>query len=169
MANSIGNDHQARSRPPVRMVGSVLLLGTLLAWWGTRDSRHLFGDPPPRPMVEAAPNVLQNIRNDSAMLDRGFQIEQLECAGCHEMTSRSSGPSYRQIVTFYLSESRRSANKRDLLSEIAAGVAHPQPGWTNFAPGPPQSNIALEDRVAVASWILNEFGQRTGANEGGGK
>jgi cytochrome c551/c552 len=167
MGNSMGNSHD--SRPPVRLVGAVVLLGTLLAWWGTRDHRHLFGEPPRKPVAASAAGVPQNIQVDSAMLARGAEINERECAGCHDMTARSSGPSYGQIVAFYLRQSRRPANEHDLLSEVAAAVAHPQPGWANFAPGPPQSNIALEDRVAVASWILNEFGQKTGASEGAGK
>ena len=166
MANSIGSEHQTPPRPPIRLLGSVLLLGTLLAWWGTRDYRHLFGELPRKPIVAAPPDVLHTIQSDSAMLARGFQVEQRECAGCHEMTVRSSGPSYREIVTFYLLQSGPSASKRDLLSSLAAAVAHPQPGWANFALGPPQSSLTLEDRVAVASWILNEFAQKTGASEG---
>src|SRR2546426_525093 len=44
---SSGNEHQPPSRAPIRLLGSVLLLGALLAWWGTRDDRHLFGAQPP--------------------------------------------------------------------------------------------------------------------------
>ena len=169
MANSIGSEHQGEPRPPIRLLGSVLLLGTLLAWWGTRDYRHLFGELPRKPIVAAQLDDLQKIQSDSAMLARGFQVEQRECAGCHEMTARLSGPSYREIATFYLHQSGPSASKRDLLPSLTAAVAHPQPGWANFAPGPPQSSIAVEDRVAVASWILNEFGQKPGASEGAEK
>src|SRR5882724_4658623 len=49
MANRVGSEHQSPSRAPIRLVGSVLLLGTLLAWWGTRDHRRLFGDLPRKP------------------------------------------------------------------------------------------------------------------------
>lgn len=166
MANSTANEHQPPSRTPLRLVGSVLLLGTLLAWWGTRDYRHLFGEPPRRPIVAGAPYVVLNVQSDNATLARGFQIEQRQCAGCHDVTARLSGPSYRQIVTFYLHQSRRSADKPELLSALTAAIAHPQPGWANFAPGPPQSSIPLEDRAAVAGWILNESGQKTDASEG---
>jgi len=169
MANSVGNEHQPVSRTPTLLVVSVLVLGTVLAWWGTRDSRHLFGEPPRRPFLAAAPDVPQNVQTDSATLARGFQAEQRECAGCHDMNVRSSGPSYRQIVMFYLHQSGPSENNRDLLSELAAAAAHPKPGWANFAPGPPQSNLASEDRVAVASWILNELDQKRSASKGAGK
>jgi cytochrome c551/c552 len=167
MANSIGNETPPVSRTPPRLVVFVLLLGTLLAWWGTRDSRHLFGEPLHQPMLVAASNVPHNLQSDTATLARGMQIEQRDCAGCHDATARSIGPSYREIVSFY----RRSAaanNKADLLPALAAAVAHPQPGWANFAPGPSLSSMALEDRVAVASWILN-ISQKKGSAEGPGK
>ena len=169
MANSVGNEHHTASRPPVGLVSSVLVLGTLLAWWGTRDSRHLFGEPPHKPVVAATPDVPQNIPSNSAMLGQGFQIEERQCAGCHEMTARSSGPSYQEIVAVYRRQSARANSKVDLLSELAAAVAHPQPGWANFAPGPVESGLAVEDRVAVASWILNKFGEKTGTSEGAEK
>src|SRR5260370_30225421 len=44
MANRVGSEHHSLSRPPTRLLVSVLLLGTLLAWWGTRDHRRLFGE-----------------------------------------------------------------------------------------------------------------------------
>jgi len=169
MANSIGNERQPPSRAPVRLVGSVLLLRTLLAWWGTRDYRHSFGEPPRKPIVAAAAPVLQNIQSDTAMLARGSQIAQWECAGCHDMVTRSSGPSYQDIATFYLRQSGAPERRSDLLSGLAAAAAHPRPGWANFAPGPDQSTLALEDRLAVASWILDRFGPKRRASEGAGK
>src|SRR6266481_1948761 len=60
MANRVGSEHQSPSRVPIRLVGSVLLLGTLLAWWGTRDHRHLFGDLPRKPIVAAALSIPPN-------------------------------------------------------------------------------------------------------------
>ena len=164
MANSIGNDRLPASRPPVRLVASVLLLGTLLSWWGTRDYRHLFGEPLRRPFLAAAPGVAQNMQDGSATLDRGSGIAQHNCAGCHELAARSTGPSYQQIVAFY-----RRQSEIDLVSRLAAAVAHPRPGWTNFAPGPPERGLTLEARVAVASWILNELSQKGEAREGTGR
>ena len=164
MVNSIGNDHQPASRPPVRLVGSVLLLGTLLSWWGTRDYRHLFGEPPRRPFLAAAPEFPQNMQGGRAMLDRGSEIAQHNCAGCHDLAIRSTGPSYQQIVAFY----RRQPDV-DLVSRLAAAAAHPRPGWTNFAPGPPEPGLTPEARAAVANWILHEVGQNVEASEGTGR
>src|SRR5260370_8341090 len=45
MANRVGGEHHSRSRTLTLLVGSALLLGTLLAWWGTRGHRRLFGEP----------------------------------------------------------------------------------------------------------------------------
>src|ERR1700716_3724374 len=102
MANSIGKDHQ--SRRPIRLLGSVLLLGTLLAWWGTRDHRRLFGESLREPVAAGGMVLPQATPEESALLDRGSQISQRQCAGCHEMASRSSAPSYQEIVSFYRRE-----------------------------------------------------------------
>jgi cytochrome c551/c552 len=156
MANRVGSEHQSPSRAPIRMVGSVLLLGTLLAWWGTRDHRRLFGDLPRRPVAAAVLSVPPN-KIDTAAVARGASIQTLQCAGCHEMATRSSAPSYQEIVAFYLHHSADRNEKSDLLTQLSSAVGHPQPGWGNFAPGPAESGLSLEDRVAVASWILSNF------------
>ena len=169
MANRAGSEHQSLSRLPIRLLGSVLLLGTLLAWWGTRDHRRLFGDLPRKPVAAAVLSVLPNIQVDSAMVARGSQIEQRQCAGCHEMSTRSTGPSYQEVVTFYLHHSADRDEKSDLLARLSSAVAHPQPGWGNFAPGPAQLRLSLEDRAAVASWLLSSFEQEKDASKGVGK
>ena len=126
MANSIGKEHQ--SRPPIRLLGSVLLLGTLLAWWGTRDHRRLFGESVREPVAAAGTILPQAIQEESALLDRGSQISQRQCAGCHEITTRSSAPSYQEIVTFYSRGFPTSAGNPDLRSRLASAVTHPRPG-----------------------------------------
>src|ERR1700756_3965259 len=98
MANRVGSERQPPSRAPIRLVGSVLLLGTLLAWWGTRDHRRLFGDLPRRPVAAAVLSIPPNIQVDGAAVARGASIQTLQCAGCHEIATRSSAPSYREIV-----------------------------------------------------------------------
>jgi len=169
MANRVGREHQSPSRPPVRLVGSVLLLGTLLAWWGTRDYRRLFGELPRKPVAAAALSVPPNIQIESALVARGYQINQLQCAGCHEMSIRSTGPSYQEVVIFYFNHSANRREKLGLLTRLSSAVPHPQPGWGNFAPGPAQLRLSLEDRVAVASWLLSSFQQQEHASKGAGK
>jgi cytochrome c551/c552 len=164
MANSIGKEHQ--SRPPIRLLGFVLLLGTLLAWWGTRDHRRLFGESPREPVAAAGMVLPQAPQEDSALLDRGSQISQRQCAGCHEMATRSSAPSYQEIVTFYRRGFSSSASNPDLRSRLASAVTHPRPGWGNFAPGPSESGLSPDDRIALASWILHSFGRDKNAGEG---
>jgi cytochrome c551/c552 len=167
MANENGSEHQ--SRPPIRLLGSVLLLGTLLAWWGTRDHRRLFGESPREPIASGGVLLPQVTPEDSALRDRGFQISERQCAGCHEMATRSSAPSYQEIVTFYRRGSSTSAGNPDLRARLASAVTHPQPGWGNFAPGPPESGLSLDDRLALASWMLNSFDRDKNAGEGMGK
>ena len=169
MANKVSNEHESPSRPPVRLVASVLLLGTLLAWWGTRDHRRLFGDLPRKPVAAAALSVSTNLQIESATVARGYQIDQRQCAGCHEMFTRSTGPSYQEVVTFYLHHAVDPNEKSDLLTRLSSAVAHPQPGWGNFAPGPVQLRLSPEDRIAVASWLLSSLGQEKYSTKGPGK
>src|SRR5882762_11948875 len=116
MANNTGREHQSPSRPPIRLLASVLLLGTLLAWWGTRDYRRLFGESVREPVAAGGVVLPQVTQEESALLDRGSQISQRQCAGCHEMATRSSGPSYEEIVTFYRRRFPASAGNTDLRS-----------------------------------------------------
>src|ERR1700675_3704820 len=155
MANNIGSAHQ--SRPPIRLLISVLLLGTLLAWWGTRDHRRLFGESPREPVAAGGVVLPQATQEESALQDRGSQISQRQWAGCHEKGTRSSAPSYQEIATFYRRRFPTSAGNPNLRFRLASAVTHPQPGWGNFAPGPPESGLSLDDRIALASWILNIF------------
>jgi cytochrome c551/c552 len=166
MVNRVGNEHQSPPRAPIRLLGSVLLLGTLLAWWGTRDHRRLFGESLREPVAAAGVGLPQATQEESALLDRGSQISQRQCAGCHEMFARSSAPSYQEIVTFYRREIPSSAGNPDLQSRLASAVTHPRPGWGNFAPGPSESDLSLDDRTAVAGWILSNFQPEKNASEG---
>jgi hypothetical protein len=169
MANRIGSEQPPPSRPPIGLVGLVLLLGTLLAWWGTRDHRRLFGESLREPVAAASVVLPQVAQDESALLNRGSQISQRQCAGCHEMFTRSSAPSYQEIVTFYLRGIPASAGNPDLRSRLATAVTHPRPGWGNFAPGPLESELSFDDRIAVAVWILSNFQQERNASEGAGK
>ena len=167
MENNTGREHQ--SRPPIGLLTSVLLLGTLLAWWGTRDHRELFGESLRQPVTVAGVVVPEVTQETSALVDRGYEISQRQCAGCHEMTTRSSAPSYQEIVTFYRRGFSTTAGNPDLRSRLASAVTHPQPGWGNFAPGPAESGLSLEDRTAVAIWMLNSFDQDKNAGQSVGK
>lgn len=164
MANSIDSEH--RSRALTGLLASVLLLGTLLAWWGTRDHRRLFGETSRRPSTAASVVIPGVTQEESALADRGSEISQRQCAGCHEMTTRSSGPSYQEIVTFYRRESASAAGEPGLRSRLASAVTHPWPGWNNFAPGPAEPGLTPEDRTAIASWMLNRFDQEKNADKG---
>jgi len=167
MANNLGSEHP--SRPPIRLLASVLLLGTLLAWWGTRDHRRLFGESLREPVAAGGMVLPQVTQEESALLDRGSQISQRQCAGCHEMATRSSAPSYREIVSFYRREFPMSAGNPDLRSRLASAVTHPRPGWGNFAPGPSEAGLSLDDRIALASWILDRFDRDKNAGQSVGK
>ena len=167
MANNVDSRH--RSRSLAVLLASVLLLGTLLAWWGTRDHRQLFGELLRQPVTAAGVAVPQVTQEESASADRGYEISQRQCAGCHEMTTRSSAPSYREIVNFYSRGFASPAGDPDLRSRLASAVIHPRPGWGNFPPGPPEGGLSLEDWTAVASWMVNSFGREKNADKGAGQ
>ncbi len=138
----------------MRLLGSVLVLGALLAWWGTRDQRHLFGEALREPVAAGGVDLPKVTEGESALRDRGSEISTRQCAGCHEMATRTSAPSYQEIVSFYRHEVPISAGSPDLRSRLASAVTHPRPGWGNFAPGPLESELSLDDRIALATWIL---------------
>src|ERR1700745_43366 len=110
MANSVRSEHQS---PPMRLIASVLLLGTLLAWGGTRDRRRPFGELPRKEAAAAPRSAPANVQIDSAIVARGYQIDQRRCAGCHEMSTRSTGPSYKKnfMFFFFLSVGGRGKKK----------------------------------------------------------
>ena len=167
MANRVKDGSGTVERAPIRLLGFVLLLGTLLAWWGTRDDRHLFGESPRQPV--GAPELCLPPNIEIGMLARGSQIEQRHCAGCHDMFTRSTGPSYQEVVTFYQHHASEREGASDLLSRVSAAIDHPQPGWGNFAPGPPASDLSIDDRIALATWILNSFDPDKKPGKGVGK
>jgi cytochrome c551/c552 len=164
MANKRHNGSETAGRPPLRLLGLVLLLGALLAWWGTRDNRHLFGDSPRKPVGATGLCLPPNLQ--ARLVARGSQIAQRQCAGCHDMFKRSTGPSYQEVVTFHEHHCVDPGGAADLLARLSSAVAHPQPGWGNFAPGPAQVDLSLDDRTAVASWMVSGLAQRTSAREG---
>lgn len=167
MASNFENPNQPR--PPILFVSCLLLLGTLFAWWGTRDYRRLFAQEVREPVAAAGVVLTHSNTQEGAVLNRGSQISQRQCAGCHEMASRSSAPSYREIVSFYRRGLSTATSDPNLRSRLASAVTHPQPGWGNFAPGPAEAGLSVEDRIAVASWILNSLDRGASPADGSGK
>src|ERR1700730_4145551 len=126
MANRIGGEQQSPSRSPMHLLLVVLLVGALLGWWGTRDHRELFGSSL-RTAVAAEGVALPQVTDaDSVLLDRGSRISQRQCAGCHQMATRSSAPSYHEIVSFYREDVSALSGSPDLRSRLASAVTHPR-------------------------------------------
>ncbi len=169
MANSIGSGQQSPSRSPIRLLIFVLLLGTLLSWWGTRDHRQLFGDSLRKPVAADGLVLPQVTQAESVLVDRGSRISQRQCAGCHQVARRSSAPSYQEIATVYRTEVPASHDDSNLRARLASAVTHPRPGWGNFVPGPLESDLSLDDRVALASWILHSLDRDPNARDGVGQ
>jgi len=166
MANRVGGEQQPPSRSPALLLLVVLLVGTWLSWWGTRDHHELFGSSLREPVAADGVTFPQITGADSVSVNRGARISQRQCAGCHQTATRSSAPSYREIVTFYRQKVSGSLDGPDVNSRLASAVTHPRPGWGNFPPGPLQSDLSPEDRVAIASWILHDLDRDSSAVHG---
>jgi cytochrome c551/c552 len=122
-----------------------------------------------QPVTAVSVVVPEVTQEESALVDRGYEISRRQCAGCHEMTTRSSAPSFREIVTFYRRGFAGTAGDPGLRSRLASAVTHPWPGWGNFAPGPAEPGLSLEDRTALASWMLNSFDREKNVDKGAGQ
>ena len=150
----------------MRLLVSVLVVGALLSWWGTRDQRLLFGDARRKPVAADGAPLPQVTQAESVLWDRGSRLSQQQCAGCHEIVTRASAPSYQEIVAFYRRQTSASPGNPDLRARLVSAVTHPRPGWGNFPRGPLETGLSLDDRVALVSWILHSLDRDSAAEQG---
>src|SRR5258707_14096154 len=114
MANRIGSERHSPSRLPMRLLGSVLVLGALLAWWGTRDQRHLFGEALREPVAAGGGGLSKVAGGGRALLDRGSEILKRECADCYQKATRTPAPRFHENVGFYRHEVSVSGGRPEL-------------------------------------------------------
>jgi len=123
------------------LTGGVLLAGTLLLPWGTRDAQSK-EDAEPQHQHSTIASMAINSTPDR--VERGALLQTMECAGCHDGDRREIGPPFRDIAQLYQGRP----------AELAEAVSHPQPGWAEYPPGPERLRFSEDDRAALVSWIL---------------
>jgi cytochrome c551/c552 len=85
---------------------------------------------------------------DTALVQRGAIVQQLNCAGCHAVDGRAIGPGFLEIARRYRDVSNPGA-------AVTAAMLHPASGLPGYPPAPPQAYLSREERDAVAAWILD--------------
>lgn len=103
-----------------------------LATYYNRDSEP----PPPDPVATGADPVERLLANNA-------------CNGCHALTQKIVGPSFRDIATRYASESGAGAR---LAAKIKAGGA----GNWGAIPMPPHPALTDADLSQLVGWILTQ-------------
>ena len=139
------SDHQP-SRWLYLLTAAVLLLGTLMVIFGTRTGDDAQASEVPQ--NGCVDEVRQQPSGTSGLFERGANLEQLQCAGCHAGNRREIGPSYALIVERY----------RCRPGELSAAIAHPKQGWADYPPGPAGPPLTRDDQAALVYWILNRGG-----------
>lgn len=126
------------------LTGGVLLAGTLLLPFGTRDVMGKEDvEPQPRALSASLP-----IDPTPQRVQHGAFLQTMECAGCHDLERREIGPSYQAIAHLYKGRS----------AALAEAIGHPQPGWADYPPGPARPSLSSDDRTSLVSWILESGG-----------
>ena len=128
------------------LTGGVLLAGTLLLPWGTRDVQSKADAKPPQHLPMFASMA---INSTPEHVEHGAFVQTMECAGCHDGDRREIGPSFRDIAQLYQGRP----------AELAEAISHPQPGWADYPPGPERLRFSEEDRASLVSWILQSGGK----------
>jgi len=121
------------------LTGGVLLAGTLLLPYGTRDVIGKQDVEPSQPLNASLPVDLTPQR-----VHQGAFLQTMQCAGCHDLERREIGPSFRAIAHLYKGRS----------AELAEAIGHPQQGWADYPPGPAQLSLSKDDRISLVAWIL---------------
>lgn len=128
------------------LTGGVLLAGTLLLPWGTRDVRSKEETEPER---LRSTNASMAINSAPERVEHGAFLQTMECAGCHDGDRREIGPSFRDIAQLYQGRP----------AELAEAISHPQPGWADYPRGPERLRLSEDDRASLVSWILQSEGK----------
>ncbi|MDU9404188.1 hypothetical protein RTH46_17000 [Pseudomonas sp. zfem004] len=141
------------SRAALGMTIGVLALGTLISWTVIRTQATADiirrGDTPPA-QITAVVDTAQA----AALIDTGAVVIQQQCAGCHDLTQRLVAPSWTAIAERYKSVIGTQPLNADALAVLIAALAHPNPGWDGYAPGPTNIRLSEEEAAGAAAWVL---------------
>lgn len=105
--------------------------------------------------VPSTSSTSNSIPITRALIQQGAALVGLQCAGCHEREHRLVGPSWIAIGQRYARMAKLDAICGDGRGLIAAGAAHPAPGWDDYPPGPASLELSPLDRAAIAAWVLD--------------
>jgi cytochrome c len=129
-------------KPGLLYVLVLLAAGAALTAWGISGAP---ADGAPEPA--AVDRATQPVSFDAALVQRGATLQQLNCAGCHEVDGRAIGPGFLEIA-------RQYRGVPDPGAAVTAAILHPAPGLADYPPAPPQAYLSREERDAIAAWIL---------------
>jgi cytochrome c len=136
--------HDTKARVYVIVI-ALMFAGISLSWFGAT-------------LIWMQPGVMINLdltdavhgAAAAAQLERGAQLEELQCSGCHALNERLVGPSYAEIVDFYTVGGRVMS---DDSSMISGAISHASENWSSYPKGP-ALKLDLADRSALAYWIM---------------
>jgi cytochrome c len=140
------NEHRP-SHGLLLLTGGVLLSGTLLLPFGTRDVQN---KAEREPFHRHSVGASLAINPTPERVQHGSLLQTMECAGCHDGERREIGPSFRDIAQLY----------RGRPGDLAEAIDHPQPGWGNYPSGPSSISLSKDERASLVSWILEREGDR---------
>lgn len=142
------------SRTALAMLIGVLALGTLISWKviGTHGASDITrrGDALPSRV-----DSTDKVELTTALVGAGAIVVQQRCAGCHDATQRSVGPSWNAVLARYKSVIGTKPLNHEALAVMVAAISHPQPGWDGYSAGPTDITLTPEERSGTAAWILS--------------
>ncbi|MDI9780930.1 c-type cytochrome [Pseudomonas putida] len=69
------------------------------------------------------------------------------CTACHQATTRTVGPAWKEIADRYRDGSKTAVQLSESIKNGGAGA------WGQV-PMPPQAQLSEADRISIAEWIL---------------
>ena len=138
------------------LIAALLVVGTILSWWGTRAKRVFHSGPRAEAILSGRVPAAKPSFSLDQTLTQGRQLNTTYCAGCHAERERLIGPSYHLIAASYRALQGRLGGGADVISLLAWGITHPRAGWDNYPPGPQDLVPTPGERATLAYWILHD-------------
>lgn len=146
-----GARHDSGVRPPaVAMAVAVLILGSVAAYFIVKQPAvsSIAGIFQPASSAAIDKGTSTGITGDP---DHGASLATQQCSGCHALSGRLIGPSWREVAARYSD----GKPQETCLPQLVSAVTHPAPGWPGYPRGPAQS-LSLEDKQNLAAFILSK-------------
>lgn len=142
-------------KTPRLLIGITFIFACLIAGYGitsvSTPSTHSIDDSNQtfHSVVEKKSSVLLPADPDEAdwMLKLGARLDREQCAGCHSLWTKLTGPSYEAIFSRY-----EDADDK-MTKRLAFASTHNVKNWDGYAAGP-KTLLSSEERRALAYWII---------------